>query len=361
MSKDYYKILNVDKNASQDEIKKAFRKQAHQHHPDKKGGNEAKFKELNEAYQVLGNPQKREQYDKFGSSFEQAQAGGGFSGFEGFRDFSGSTNGFDMGFDDLNDIFGGIGDIFGFGNRRERKTKKGEDINVMINIEFTEAAFGVEKEISLKKGVVCDRCDGEGAEPGSKVETCKTCNGSGRIIRMQRTILGNIQTQAICHDCGGEGKTYRNKCSKCGGVGVVNDIVKLKIKIPAGIDDNETIRLTGYGEAGRKGAPAGDLYVKIKVNSDYRFKREGNNIVYKTEISFSQAVLGDKIEIPTLDGNIKLKIPEGTQSGKVFRLSNRGITRLRGGGRGDMLVEVIVKTPTNLSREQKKKLKELGI
>lgn len=362
MSKDYYKILGVDKNASQDDIKKAFRKMAHQYHPDKKGGDEAKFKELNEAYQVIGNPQKRAQYDKFGSSFEHAQAGGGFSGFDGFRDFSGYTNGFNMDFDDLSEMFGGIGDIFGFGGGgRKGRARKGGDIQIDIAIEFSEAVFGVEKEISFKKRMSCDRCGGAGAEPGSKIETCKTCGGAGRVMRVQRTILGNMQTQTVCPDCGGEGKKYSQKCSKCGGSGVVQDITKIKVKIPAGIDNNETIRLSGYGEAGIKGAPAGDLYVKIKANPDYRFKREGYDIIYRAEITVAQAALGDKITVPTVDGDVKLKIPEGTQSGKVFRLSGRGVTRLRGRGRGDQLVEVIVKIPTNLTREQKNKLEELGI
>lgn len=362
MPKDYYKILGVDKNASQDEIKKAFRKMAHQHHPDKKGGDEAKFKEVNEAYQVLGNLQKRAQYDKFGSSFEHAQAGGGFSGFEGFRDFSGFTNGFDINFDDLNDIFSGIGDVFGFGGgNRKARARKGGDIQIDITIEFSEAVFGTEKEISFKKKVVCDKCAGGGAEPGSKMEICKTCGGLGRVMRAQRTILGNIQTQTACPDCGGEGKNYSQKCSKCGGFGVIQDITKIKVKIPAGVDNNETIRLSGYGEAGLKGAPAGDLFIRIKVNQDSRFRREGYDIFYQVEISIKQAVLGDKIEIPTVDGDIKLKIPEGTQSGKVFRLSGRGVPRLRGRGRGDQLVEVIVKIPTSLTREQKRKLEELGI
>lgn len=363
MSKDYYNILGVGKNASQEEIKKAFRKKAHQCHPDKQGGDEAKFKEINEAYQVLGDAKKRVQYDQFGSAFEHGQAGGGFSGFEGFRDFSGFTNGFDVNFEDLGDIFGGLGDIFGFSGATKRKsrTKRGGDIQVLLAIEFEEAVFGAEKEISLRKNIVCDRCKGNGAEPDSKIETCKTCNGSGRIIRTQRTVFGNMRAQTTCPDCGGEGKSYSRKCSKCHGNGVIQEISGIKVKIPAGIDDGETIRLSGHGEAGERGAPAGDLYLKIRVNPDIKFKRDGYNILSKAEISFAQAALGDKIEIPTVDGNVKLKIPEGAQSGKVFRLSGRGIPRLRGSGRGDHLVEIIVKTPTGLSREQKKKLQELGV
>lgn len=364
MSKDYYNILGVGKNASQEEIKKTFRKKAHQCHPDKQGGDEQKFKEINEAYQVLGDAKKRAQYDQFGSAFEHGQAGGGFSGFEGFSAQGGPASGWDINMEDLGDIFGGLGDIFGFSSRGGQgrgRARRGGDIQVLLAIEFKEAVFGVEKEISLRKNVVCDKCKGNGAEPGSKIETCKTCNGSGRVIRTQRTIFGNMRTQTTCPDCGGEGKSYSQKCSKCRGSGVAQEISGIKVKIPAGIDNGETIRLSGHGEAGVKGAPAGDLYLKIRVNPDIKFKRDGYNILSKAEISFAQAALGDKIKVDTVDGPVKLKIPEGAQSGKVFRLSGRGIPRLRGGGRGDHLVEIIVKTPTGLSRKQKEMLKELGI
>lgn len=363
MSKDYYNILGVDKSASQDEIKKVFRKKAHKFHPDKAGGDEAKFKEINEAYQVLGDSKKRAQYDQFGSAFEHAQSGGGFSGFDGFRDFSGSANGFNINMDDLGDIFSGVGDIFGFGGgqRRGQRARKGSDIQVLLTIEFSEAVFGAEKEIGLKKTVKCDKCKGNCAEPGSKIETCKVCGGSGRVIRAQRTILGNMQVQMTCENCAGEGKTYAQKCGKCSGTGVVQELVKLNVKIPAGINNGETIRLVGQGEAGEKGAPTGDLYLQIKVNPDPRFKREGYNILSKAEINFVQAALGDKIDISTVDGPIKLKIPEGTQSGKIFILRGRGVTHLQGRGRGDQLVEVIVKTPAGLNRKQKQTLKELNI
>ncbi len=361
MSKDYYKILGIDKNASQDEIKKAFRKEAHKYHPDKVGGDEIKFKEANEAYQVLGNEKKRSQYDQFGSTFEQAQAGGGFSGFEGFRDFSGFTNGFNVDMDDLGDVFGGIGDIFGFSNRggQGRRQRQGRDIEVILTINFLEAVFGVEKEIGLRKNIICDKCKGNGAEPGTPIETCKTCGGTGRVTKVQRTIFGNMQVQATCSDCQGEGKTYTKKCSKCKGSGQINELVKLKIKIPAGIDNGETIRLASQGEAGEKGASAGDLYLKLRVNQDKRFKRDGYDIFSKAEISFAQAALGGKVNINTVDGDVKLKIPEGTQSGVEFRLRGRGVPRLRGRGRGDHIVEVAVKTPTRLSRKQKELLKEL--
>ena len=371
MSKDYYNTLGVDKSASPDEIKKAFRKLAHEHHPDKKSGDEAKFKELNEAYQVLGDQKKRSQYDQYGQTFEQAQAGGGFSGFEGFRDFSGATNGFNINMDDLGDIFGGLGDVFGFsgGGSRQRRQRHGSDISVLLSINFNEAVFGAEKEIGLKKTVKCSKCHGEGREPGSEVVVCKTCDGKGRVVRVQRTILGNMQVQMTCEDCGGEGKTFKEKCSACRAAGLVQEIVNLKVKIPAGIDNNETIRLTGQGEAAAKGAQPGDLYLKIRVNSDRRFQRDGINIKSRAQISFSQAALGDKIEVATVDGPVDLKIPEGTQSGKVFILRDKGVPHLNGRGsfgraqdkRGNHLVEVIVKTPTSLSRKQKELLKELGL
>ena len=359
MSKDYYNILGVNKSASGDEIKKAFRKLAHEHHPDKKSGDEAKFKEINEAYQVLSDSQKRSQYDQFGSAFQNGQAGGaqGFGGFEGFN------GGFNVNMDDLGDIFGGLGDVFGFGDggARSRSARRGSDIQVLLAIDFSEAVFGVEKEIGLKKTVKCSKCDGEGREPGTEVVICKTCGGKGRVIRVQRTILGNMQVQTTCEACRGEGKNFKEKCSACRGAGLVQQIINLKVKIPAGIDNNETIRLSGQGEAATKGNSAGDLYLKIRVNPDRRFERDGFNIKSRAEISFSQAALGEKIEVITVDGPVDLKIPEGTQSGKVFILRDKGVPNLNGRGRGNHLVEVIVKTPTGLSRKQKELLKEFGL
>jgi len=376
MSKDYYKILGVERNASQDDIKKAFRKKAHEYHPDKSGGDEDKFKEINEAYQVLGDKEKRSKYDQFGSAFEHAQAGGGFQGFDGFRDFSGFANGFSQNgqswnfeSEDLGDIFGGFGDLFGFGRSSRRRTKRGSDIQTILTIEFNEAIGGAEKEVSLRRTVKCDRCQGLGVEPGSKIETCKACDGRGRVTRLQRTILGNMQIQTTCENCGGEGKTYSQKCTDCGGTGIKTKTVNLKIKIPAGINDGETIRLTGQGEAGEKGAITGDLYINIRVKPHTKFVREGNDIKSKVTISFTQAALGDKIEMETVDGPVSLKIPEGTQTGTVFKLKGKGVYRLHSHGpfggaqgkRGDQFVEVTVKTPTNLDRRQKEALKQLGL
>ena len=363
MGKDYYKVLGLEKNASQEEIKKEFRKKAHQCHPDKANGDEAKFKEINEAYQVLGDEKKRSQYDQYGSAFENAQAGGGFSGFDGFRDASGFANGFNGDAEDLGDIFGGIGDIFGFGGGGRQKTgpKRGNDLQVLLTIDFMEAVNGIEKDIKLDKIIKCDKCQGNGAEPGTKIETCKTCGGRGVVNKVQRTILGNMQVQTTCHDCKGEGKSFATKCKKCHGNGVIQDKVNLKVKIPAGINNGETIRLTEQGEAGAKGGIPGDLYIKIQVKADSRFERVGYDIKTKANINFTQAALGDKIEVETVEGKINLKIPEGTQSGTTFKLRGKGVSRLQSRGKGDHLVEVIIKTPTSLNKKQKKLLEELGL
>lgn len=366
MGKDYYKILGVDKGASQEEIKKTYRAKAHQHHPDKKGGDEKKFKEINEAYQVLGNSQKRAQYDQFGSAFENAQAGGGFHGFDGFRDFSNYANGFEM--DDLGDIFGGIGDIFGFGGgTQKQQRRKGGDIQAILTIDFNEAVFGAEKEFSINKNIKCDKCRGNGAEPGTKIETCRTCGGSGTTTRVQRTVLGNMRVNTTCHDCAGEGKAFSQKCSKCSGSGIVRETVKLKLKIPAGIDDGETIRLSGQGEAGTRGAPEGDLYIKTRVIPSKNFERDEYDIRSQVEISFTQAVLGDKIKIETVEGPVSLKIPEGTQSGTIFKLAGKGIYKLKGGSsfggnkKGDHYIKVKVIIPKNLNRSQKNIIRDLNI
>ncbi len=364
MSKDYYKILGVDRNASQDEIKKAFRKLAHQYHPDKTGGDEQKFKEVNEAYQVLGDAKKRQQYDQYGSAFEYAKGQGGFHGFDGFRDFSGFSNGFNVNMDDLGDIFGGFSDIFGFGGagtRTKTRARKGRDIQAEIVLEFNEAVFGAEKEIQLKKTLVCDRCKGEGAEPGTPIETCKTCGGKGQVASIQRTIFGSMQVNMTCSDCEGTGKKAAAKCSKCYGQGVVQEIAKINIKIPAGINDQESIRFAEQSKAGKKGGPAGDLYLMVRVKEHPKFKRQNFDIHSDAYITISQAVLGGKIDVETLDGIVSLKIPEGTESGKVFILKGKGVPRLQGYGRGDHLVMVKIKIPKNLNRTQKERLRELGI
>lgn len=357
MSKDYYNILGVNRGANDDEIKKAFRKKAHEFHPDKKTGDEAKFKEVNEAYQVLNNKQKRTQYDQFGSDYVNGQAGNSGGGFGGF-----SSGGVNINMDDLGDMFGGFGDMFGFGGgRQETRNREGADMQLLIDIEFKDAVFGVEKEISFRKKVKCSKCNGNGAEPGTKIETCSTCKGTGKVSRVQRTILGNIQVQATCETCRGEGKKITQKCSQCHGIGANMENVSMKVKIPAGIDEGEVIRLMGQGEAGEFGAPAGDLYLKVRIRNDFRFERDDYNILTKAKINFTQAALGDKIDIDTVDGIIKLKIPAGTQSGTIFKLRGRGVTKLRGNGRGDQLVEVEVETPTSLTKKQKSLFKEINL
>lgn len=353
MNKDYYKTLGVEKTATQEEIKKAFRKKAHEFHPDKKTGDEGKFKEANEAYQVLGDEKKRAQYDQFGSGFQNGQAGGpgGFGGFDGMN----------INMDDLGDMFGGFGDIFGFGGGGRKRAQRGSDIETNITIDFSEAVFGVEKEISIRKKTICDRCSGEGAEPGSEVKTCSTCKGAGRVSRVQQTILGSIQTQVACPACHGEGREFTKKCTKCHGHGITLENVNLKIKIPAGIDNGESLRMPGQGEAGEKGASAGDLYIRVNVRPDKRFTRKGVDIISELKIKFTQAILGDKLEVETVDGIVKLKIPEGTQSGTVFKLKGRGVSKLNGRGRGDHLVKVIILTPRNLDKKQKKILQDLDL
>lgn len=352
-NKDYYKILGVDKKASTEEIKTAFRKMAHKHHPDK-GGDEEKFKEVNEAYQVLGNENKRQQYDQFGSNFAQGQTGG----------FSGSWGGFDGGIDvDLGDIFSGFSDIFGFGggSSQSQRTTRGRDLEIGLELSFLEAAFGLEKEISFPKQVTCDRCQGNGSEPGHKIETCPTCNGQGFVVGVKRTILGNIQSRVACSTCQGEGKVIKKKCSKCGGSGLYQKQVKMKIKIPAGINTGESIRYQGQGEAGLRQAPAGDLYVRIKVNPHPKFRRVAYDIRSEEEILIRQAVLGDRITVETIHGPVKLKIPEGTQSGTVFKLKDKGIKRPKALSQGHHYVKIKVNIPKKLSKEQRKQVAELEI
>lgn len=369
MAKDYYKILGVDKNASQEEIKKAFRKLAHKYHPDKEGGDEQKFKEVNEAYQVLGNPQKRKQYDQFGATFDdQGGFGSGMTWDDfmryargGFTQEQSEFGGFSFDFGDLGDIFSEIFDFSGM--RRTRGTQRatrGSDVEIELTIDFREAVFGTEKEVSLVLNRKCYHCKGNGAEPGTKIVTCKTCNGRGKVQRIQQTILGSFQSVSTCPECRGEGKSYETPCKNCSGSGIFKGQKTLKVKIPAGIDDGGVVRLKGEGEAGRGGAASGDLYIRIRVRPDKNFKRDGDDILSTAEITFSQAALGDKIEVETLERPVKLKIPEGTQSGKVFKLKAKGVPHLRGYGRGDQLVKVLVKTPTHLSRKQKQLLKELS-
>jgi molecular chaperone DnaJ len=354
MGKDYYQILGVSKSASPEEIRKAYYKLAHQHHPHK-GGDEAKMKEINEAYAVVGNEDKRRQYDQFGSAYNQA--GGGASGFGNFSDFAqqfGGQQGASFDFGDLGDVFG---DLFGGGRSRSRssRVRQGADIQLELSLNFKEAAFGVDKTLNLNKDIKCQKCGGSGAETGTKNINCKTCGGSGQIVR---NIGFGLGFPSACPDCEGRGSKPEKECSACRGKGTVKENETFTVKIPQGIDNNQTIRVSGKGNTGAKGGEAGDLYLKIRVNADPRFKRQGFDIHTQAEISFTQAALGGKIEIDTLDGRLWLKIPEGTQSGKILRLKNSGVPVLNGRGRGDQLVELIVKTPVKLSRRQKDLLQE---
>lgn len=358
MSKDYYKILGVEKNAGADELKKAFRKLAHKYHPDKKDGDEKKFKEINEAYQVLGDEKKRQQYDQFGSDFAQQ---GGFGGGMGWEDFMNATRGGggfqggNFGGIDLGDLFG---DMFGGGRSRSRQ-KRGRDVQVDIQLTFREAVFGIEREIRLTKNNACDVCNGSGAEPQSGMKKCNDCDGQGQIKHVQQTILGPMQQVVSCSTCQGTGRVPEKSCSHCGGDGMVRSESVYNVKIPAGISEGEMIRLTGKGESAGVGSTAGDLYVKIHVKAEKGFERIGDDIHTEIHISYPQAVMGDKVEIETLEGNKKLVIPSGTQSQQKFKLKNLGVPRLHHHGRGDQYVHVIVDVPKKVSRKVKKMLEEL--
>jgi len=365
MPKDYYKILELEKSASSEEIKKAFRKLAHKYHPDKPTGDESKFKEVNEAFQVLGNEEKRKQYDQFGSTFDQQ---GGFGGDMNWEDFMRAARSGGGGFKKVNFDFGGIdlgdifGDIFGFGGGQSstRRRGRGNDIQVDLSLDFNEAVFGTEKEIRLTKNNDCDICLGSGVFPGSNMKKCTECQGRGEIRRIQQTILGSMQTSSICTTCEGRGEIPEKACVHCGGDGRVRSESKYNIKIPAGIDDGEAIRLVGKGESVGNSGQTGDLYIRVHVRDSNDYTRDGNDIYTEEHISYPQAVLGDKIIIKTLDGNKKLVIPSGTQSHQQFKLKNLGVPRLNRGGRGDHYVKIIVDVPKKAGRKLKKLLDEIS-
>ncbi|MDD3284463.1 MAG: molecular chaperone DnaJ [Patescibacteria group bacterium] len=363
MSKDYYKILGIDKNATDIEIKKAFSKLAHEHHPDKKSGDEAKFKEVNEAYQVLKDKEKRQRYDQFGSADGNPFSGGGnpFSGGGGasWQDFSQGFGGFQGG--NTNFDFGDLGDIFGdmFGGSRSagsRRKSKGSDLQTEINISFEEAVFGTEKTINLNKKITCDNCHGEG---GTDTRTCSKCGGSGQVRIQQDTFFGTFQSVAQCPECGGAGKVIKNVCGRCNGSGYTKGTEQIKVKIPAGIDNNQTLKLSGKGEAGGKSRASGDLFIKIKVQKSNKFERFGYDIKSNLKLKYSQLIKGDKIDIDTVDGSIKLKIPPFTSSGKVFVLKDKGVYKLNSRGRGDHFITVKLDLPNSLTREQKKLIDDL--
>lgn len=350
--KNYYETLGLKKGASKEEIKKAFHKLAHQHHPDKKGGDEAKFKEINEAYQILSDDQKRAQYDNFGSYNGSAGGAGGFNG-SGF-DFSGFRNANGQGFDfDLGDIFG---DIFG-GGGGSRGPKRGRDISVDIQISFADSIFGTDRKILISKIGTCETCNGTGGEPGTAFKTCPTCKGEGAIRENKRTMFGTFASTRECSTCHGQGEIPEKKCHTCGGDGVLKKNEEIKVAIPAGIESGQMIRLSGKGEAVPHGI-AGDLYVKIYVEKDPVFHRSNQNIEMDLEIKLTEGLLGGEREIKTLDGNLTISIPTGISSGEVLRVRGKGVPS-RGGKRGDLLIKIIIKTPAKLSKQARKLIDEL--
>ncbi|HHF0148920.1 TPA: molecular chaperone DnaJ [Haemophilus influenzae] len=344
--KDYYEVLGLQKGASEDDIKRAYKRLASKHHPDKNQGSkeaEEKFKEINEAYEVLGDDQKRTAYDQYGhAAFEQGGGAGGFGGGFGGADFG--------------DMFGDIfGDIFGGGGRGRQRVVRGEDLRYDLEISLEEAVKGTTKDIQINTLTHCDSCGGSGAEKGSKVETCPHCHGSGRIRRQQ----GFFVSESICPTCHGSGKKIEKPCRSCHGEGRVHKKENLSVKIPAGVDTGNQLRLAGKGAAGENGAPAGDLYVVIHVREHHIFERDGSNLYCEVPISFATAALGGEIEVPTLDGRVKLKIPAETQTGKLFRMRGKGVASTRSGYAGDLICRIVVETPVNLTSEQKELLHKL--
>ncbi|WP_111741075.1 molecular chaperone DnaJ [Leminorella richardii] len=339
--KDYYEILGVGRDADEREIKKAYKRLAMKHHPDRNQGDkdsEEKFKEIKEAYEVLTDSQKKAAYDQYGhAAFEQGGMGGG--GFGGGADF--------------NDIFG---DVFGdiFGGRRQRASR-GADLQYTMTLTLEEAVRGVTKEIRIPTLAECDVCHGSGAKAGTSATTCSTCHGSGQVQMRQ----GFFAVQQTCPTCHGRGKIIKDPCNKCHGQGRVEKTKTLSVKIPAGVDTGDRIRLSGEGQAGENGAPAGDLYVQVQVKQHPIFERDGNNLYCEVPISFAMAALGGEIEVPTLDGRVNLKIPAETQTGKLFRMRGKGVKSVRGGSQGDLLCRVVVETPVKLNEKQKQLLKEL--
>lgn len=358
MSKrDYYEVLGVSKTASADEIKKAFRKAAVKYHPDKEGGDEAKFKEVNEAYEVLKDQQKRQRYDQFGHAGVGGDpgAGGGGNPFEGFGGFGGQNVHFDFGDGGLGDIFG---QFFG-GGRRQQGPKRGRDVETNISLTFEQAVFGVEEKIELTMEDECSHCHGTTVEPGYSMKVCPTCKGAGQQTRVMNSIFGQIQQAVTCETCHGTGKVPEKVCSMCRGKGTERRKQTITLKVPAGIDDGATIRLRERGEA-IGGGPKGDLYVNIRVKPHKKFTREGDIILSEESIGMVDAALGTEIDVETVDGVVRMKVPAGTQSGTDFKLSNHGVPHLRTNSRGPHIVSVIVETPTKLTKKQKELLEQFN-
>ena len=355
--RDYYEVLGVSKGASEDEIKKAYKKLARKYHPDMNPGDkeaEEKFKEVNEANEVLSDPEKKARYDQFGFAGVDPSYGGG-AGAGGY-----GAGGFDFG--DLGDIFGSFfGGGFGGAQRRNPNApQRGESIRASVTVSFTEAAFGCEKEITVDRSEQCPTCKGNGCAAGTTPEVCPTCRGTGTVQVRRQTPMGVFASSAPCTKCGGTGRIIHQPCPDCRGQGAVRKRRSIKVTIPAGIDDGQTISLRGQGHAGKNGGPNGDLLINIMVQPHELFHREGTSVFCEAPITYAQAVLGGTLEIPTIDGKVKYDIPEGTQTGSVFRLRGKGIPVLNGRGRGDQYVTVTIETPKNLNKEQKEALKKFS-
>ena len=361
--RDYYEVLGVEKNASADEIKKAYRKKAIQYHPDRNPGDkeaEEKFKEAAEAYDVLSNPEKRARYDQFSHAGMSGAAGNGgpFGGFGG-----------GMSMDDIfsmfGDIFGGHGGFGGFsgfgggGGNTQQRYHRGSDLRVKVKLTLKEISTGVEKKFKLKKYVPCPHCHGSGAEGNSGVETCPTCKGTGSVIRNQQTILGTMQTRTTCPTCGGEGHIIKNKCKECGGEGIVYGEEIVTVKIPKGVAEGMQLSMSGKGNAGKHNGVPGDLLILVEEEPDKELIRDENDLIYNLLLNFPTAALGGTVEIPTIDGKVKVKIEPGTQPGKVLRLRNKGLPSVNGYGTGDLLVNVSIYVPETLSKDEKKALEEM--
>ena len=364
--KDYYEVLGVEKTATDDELKKAYRRLAKKYHPDANPDNkeeaEAKFKEVNEAYEVLSNPQKRKMYDQFGTA-DPSQGFGGAGGPFGGGTYTYSTSGFDG----FSDIFGDLGDLFGFGTgrssaRNPNAPSKGADLKYSVNLTFEEAYSGVNKEINITRNEKCPTCSGTGAKPGTHPETCSICGGKGTVTKMQTTLLGQMRVQTTCSNCHGTGKVIKDVCDTCLGKGTVRKQPKIKVKIPAGIDDNQTVVLRGEGEPGEKGGPKGDLYITIKMRKSNVYTRKGTTVMCEVPITITQATLGANLKIPMVDGSTEMfTIPEGTQTGTKFTIRDRGFKSLNSSVRGNFVFTVVVQTPKRLNREQRDLLEKLAI
>ena len=355
--RDYYEVLGIQKGASEDEIKKAYKKLARKYHPDMNPGDkeaEEKFKEVNEANEVLSDPEKKARYDQFGFAGVDPNYGAGAGGAGGFG------GGFDFG--DLGDIFGSFfGGGFGGGQRRNPNApQRGESIRASVSVSFTDAAFGCEKSVTLERSEMCGTCKGNGCAPGTTPEVCPDCHGTGTVQVRRQTPMGVFASNGPCRKCGGTGRLIHQPCPDCRGGGTVRKRKTIQVTIPAGIDHGQTISLRGQGNAGKNGGPAGDLLITVMVQPHDLFRRDGVDVFCEAPITFTQAVLGAELEIPTIDGKVKYSIPEGTQTGTVFRLKGKGIPVLNGRGRGDQYVTVTIETPRNLSKEQKEALRKFS-